>query len=306
MGDTQLRENSTLDAIRRGDMAAWTQLVEEYQGRLLRFAAARVPQLADAEDIVQDTFTSFIKAVGSLRIETSLETYLFAILRNEMVNRLRTRWAKNVCLIQDVYHTSTEDMAADPLARLPAPEASVSWCVSHREQQQRQRQILTEALQPLIRALQNGRKFRDLKICELAFYCQLPSQEVAKLLRLKETQVRIVKHRCLKRIHEHIARSDSLQDLSISCSEDLLTEVWEVQRPSCPKRSTLGAFLLESLPPEWFDYVDFHLTTMGCHFCRASFKDLREQQNSEQNMQFQQRILTSTVGFLTRPAIDGA
>jgi hypothetical protein len=115
---------------------------------------------------------------------------------------------------------------------------------------------------------------------------------------MDEGLVRVVKHRCLKAIRAAVAATDGLQDLSLSFSEDLLTEVWESQRLSCPKRSTLGAFLLESLAPEWFDYVDFHLTTMGCHFCRASFKDLQEQHASEQQTQFRQQILNSTIGLL--------
>jgi RNA polymerase sigma factor (sigma-70 family) len=301
MGDTQHTEQCTLDAIRRGDADVWARLVEEYQGRLLRFAQARVPQLADAEDIVQDTFTALLKAVGNLRIETSLETYLFGILRHEMVNRLRTRWARAVCLIQDVYRTDGTDAPGDALAQQAAPETSVSRCVSHHEQHQLQRQVLTEALQQLVRSLHEKRKFRDLKVCELVFYCQLPSRDVAALLGLKEVQVRVIKHRCLKRLRTQIAASDALKDLSVSCSEDLLTDIWEAQRLSCPKRSTLGAFLLETLSPDWFDYVDFHLTTMGCHFCRASFKDLQEQQTSEQNTQFRRRILTTTADLLAKP-----
>jgi hypothetical protein len=124
---------------------------------------------------------------------------------------------------------------------------------------------------------------------------------VARLLKLDEGSVRVMKHRCLKRIRREVIEDESLKDISITYSEDLVTDIWESQRLSCPKRSTLGAFLLETLSPEWFDYVDFHLATMGCHFCRASFKDLREQQTSEQHTHFRQRILTSTAGFLTRP-----
>ncbi|MHC4170674.1 MAG: sigma-70 family RNA polymerase sigma factor [Planctomycetota bacterium] len=62
---------------------------------------ARVPQQADAEDIVQNTFASFVRVVGTLQIKVSLETYLFGIVRNEIVQRIRTQRAKSVCLIQD-------------------------------------------------------------------------------------------------------------------------------------------------------------------------------------------------------------
>ncbi len=302
MNDTGQTDKGVLTAIRRGDAEAWGRLVDEYQGRLLRFAMARVPQPADAEDLVQETFTSFIKAVNHLRIETSLETYLFGILRNEIVNRVRTRWARSVCLIQDVCRTGTDDAPASPLASVPAPDASVSRCVSRSEQHELQRQALAQALRYLVGDLLERLKFRDLKVSELVFYCQLSNHAVARLLDLDEVLVRVIKHRCLKRIREHVARNDSLRDLSVSYSEDMLTEVWEAHRLSCPTRSALGAFLLETLPVEWFDYVDFHLTTMGCHFCRASFKDLQEQQTSEQNTQFQQRIISSTIGFLAESA----
>ncbi len=292
-------DRSLLEAIRRGDAEAWTRLVEEYQGRMLRFTLTRVPQSADAEDIVQDTFTSFIKAVHSLRIETSIETYLFGILHNAIVNRLRTRWARTVCLIQDVYCNNENDLPADALAHVASAGPSVSWCVSHEEQHQLQRQVLAEALQRFVRDLQDSGRLRDLKIAELVFYCQLAGKEAARLLDMDEGLVRVVKHRCLKSIRQAVAASETIQDLSVSFSEDVLTEVWESERLSCPKRSTLGAFLLESLSPEWFDYVDFHLTTMGCHFCRASFKDLQEQRTNEQHTQFRDRVLNSTIGFLS-------
>jgi RNA polymerase sigma factor (sigma-70 family) len=288
-----------LEAIRGGDPEAWARLVDEYQGRLLRFASARVPQAADAEDIVQDTFASFIGAIHTVQIETSIETYLFGILRNTIVNRVRTRWVRTVCLIQDLRRNGEHDLPADLLACEASPDPSVSRCVSHNEQHQLQRRLLAEVLQGLVKDLQDSGKLRDLKVAELVFYCQIPGKQIARLLDLDDGLVRVVKHRCLKFIREAVASDASVRDLSVSYSEDLLTEIWETRRLSCPKRSTLGAFLLESLSPEWFDYVDFHLTTIGCHFCRASFKDLQEQQTDGQRTQFRRQVLNSTIGFLS-------
>ena len=57
---------------------------------------------------------------------------------------------------------------------------------------------------------------------------------------------------------------------------------------------------LEKLNAEWFDYVDFHLTTLGCHFCRASFNDLQHQRSRDQRTIFQNKIMASTVGFLNK------
>lgn len=294
-------DKGMLEAIRRGDAEAWARLIDEYQGRLLRFARARVPQHADAEDVIQDTFTSFVKAITHIRIEVGIETYLFGILRHEIVNRFRSRMTKTICLIQDVYCTGTDDTLANALDQMTACGPSVSWCVSRDEQQHLQQQTLAQALDRLVASFKETGKLRNLKIAELLFYCKLPNKQVAALLDLDAGLVRVVKHRCLKQIRADIAKLSPPADLSISYAEDVLTDIWESHRLSCPKRSTLGAFLLEALPPEWFDYVDFHLATVGCHFCRASFKDLQERQNGREHERFAQRIMTSTIGFLAKP-----
>ncbi len=301
MNDPGQTDASVLEAIRRGDAEMWSQLVNEYQGRLLRFAMARVSQRADAEDIVQNTFTSFLKVVGGLQIRVSLETYLFGIVRNEIFQRIRTQQAKRVCLIQDVYYGSGDDTSADALAQVCSPDPSASWCVSYNEEHQFLRTALTKAVRSFVKELQKSKKLHNLKMAELLFYCQLSNVDIARQLNVRGGAVRIFRHRCLKRIRADLAKRHPETDISTSDSENLLTDIWEEQRLSCLKRSTLAAFLLEDLSAEWFDYVDFHLTTMGCHFCRASFKDLREQQQtSRQQEDLRQRIMASTIGFLSK------
>ena len=83
--------------------------------------------------------------------------------------------------------------------------------------------------------------------------------------------------------------------------DSLLTDLWEYHRFSCPKRNTIGAYMLGTLEPGWHQYVGFHLDTLGCRFCRANLDDLQSQSQETQHEQFQARIMESTVGFLHRP-----
>ncbi len=301
MIDPGQTDQSTLEAIRRGDGQAWARLIDEYQGRLLRFALTRVSQQADAEDVVQETFTSFIRAIDRIRLKVSIETYLFGILRNEIVNRFRSQAAGTICLIQDIYQTHGDTDAGNPLDQVAAGDPGVSWCLCRDEQEQLQRDVLAQALRQFVADFKEAGKLRELKIAELRVYCKVPNQDVAGLLALDDGLVRVVKHRCLKRIRDYCLRLCPPTDRSFCCSQDLLTETWESHRLSCPKRSTLGAFLLETLEAEWFDYVDFHLATVGCRFCRASFKDLKEQRDGPEQDEFRRRLMTSTVGFLSQP-----
>ena len=82
--------------------------------------------------------------------------------------------------------------------------------------------------------------------------------------------------------------------------ENLLTDIWEYHRFSCPKRSTIGGFLLQTLEEPWQRYVDFHLNILGCRFCRANLEDLQSE-TAEHAQQLLARIMESTVGFLHRP-----
>jgi RNA polymerase sigma factor (sigma-70 family) len=288
-----------LGKIRNGKAEAWAQLIDQYQDRLLNFATARLPQRADAEDIVQDTFVSFIKGLSNFRNEASLETYLFIILRNKIFDRYRSRWARSVCLIQDVYSGGEGEDSANVFEQMSAPDPTASWYISQDEQHELQRQALTHAFRELLKDFKESLKFCDLKMIELLFYCRISTKDVSKLLKLEGITVRVFKHRCLKRIRENVTKLNTSTNLSSSKFENFLTEIWESQRLSCPKRSTLGAFLLETLEPRWFDYVDFHLTTIGCHFCRANFKDLKHQKTTNEQRLFRKRIMASTVGFLS-------
>ena len=299
MSEMSQTDRDLLVEIRNGKSGSWEQLIEEYEGRLLNFATTRLPQRADAEDIVQDTFVSFVKGLNKFRGETSLETYLFIILRNKIFDRYRSKRSRSVCLIQDVYTGVSDDDRVNIFERMSAPDPTASWYISQDEQHGLARKALTEALRELLKDFKESLRFRDLKMVELLFYCKISNNDVANLFKLEKTTVRVFKHRCLKRIRGNVGKVNFLTSFASSHFENYLTEIWETQRLSCPKRSTLGAFLLETLEPEWFDYVDFHLTTLGCHFCRANLKDLKRHKTTDEQRLFRKRIMESTVGFLS-------
>ena len=128
----------------------------------------------------------------------------------------------------------------------------------------------------------------------------LPIDNIGTLLQIDPKTVGVFKHRFIKQLRADISNVCSQADSLALRFEGMLRDVWESHRLSCPKRSTLGAFLLENLDPAWFDYVDFHITTLGCHFCRANLKDLINENKSNRDQVFRERIIASTVGFFTK------
>jgi RNA polymerase sigma-70 factor, ECF subfamily len=71
-----------LSRLRDGDEIAFAQLVDRYQGRLLRLARSMVPTSAVAEEVVQDTWMAVVKGIERFEGRSSLKTWLFRILAN--------------------------------------------------------------------------------------------------------------------------------------------------------------------------------------------------------------------------------
>jgi RNA polymerase sigma factor (sigma-70 family) len=296
-----------LDQIRQGSADGWRQFVARYQGRLLAFAQSRLRRESDAEDAVQDTFIQFFRALPTFREMASLETFLFSILRRKLIDRFRGR-RMNVCSLQELSGVSGDD--SDPTDRLASPTPTASWYASNDERQGAQRSALSSALGELIDRLKHGEKLRDLQIVEMLFYGRLRNQEIARITGIDEKRIALIKHRFLKDAREHVAQRAPGAPISapgapISApgawandgeAASMLSEVWEDQRLTCPKRSTVGRFLLGTLEEPWKSYVDFHIKQLGCEFCRANLDDL-QRQSANQPRATHDRIYQSTIGF---------
>jgi len=293
-------EQYFLDKIRQGDQQAWSDFVGRYRGRLLRFARAKLPQSADAEDVVQEAFIGFVSSIERFRGDCDLETYLFSLIRRKIIDSYRRKESRRVCLIQDAYDSSVDDRSSDAFEQVKSPAQTASWYARADEQYDLQKTVLADAIGSLVDGFKRALRFRDLQIIELLFYCQIPNKRVAQTMSIDEKTVALVKHRGLKQIRQTVERQKVSLGPSSEDFEHLLTDIWEYRRFSCPKRSTIGGYLLKTLEEPWQRYVDFHLNVLGCRFCRANLEDL-EHETTDQTQQLHARIMESTVGFLHRP-----
>ena len=79
-------------------------------------------------------------------------------------------------------------------------------------------------------------------------------------------------------------------------------EIWRRQRLSCPTREQLGSYLLGALDQQHAEYIDFHLSKIGCRYCQANLEDLRRQQQetAETVKTRRTRYFQSTAGHLRK------
>ena len=76
-------------AIRRKDEDAFNVLYERYFQRVYNFAYARMHNRADAEEVVQETFTAVFKSIGTYGGRSPLLSWIYGIAKNTVNNQLR-------------------------------------------------------------------------------------------------------------------------------------------------------------------------------------------------------------------------
>lgn len=74
------------------DQAAWVQFVEEYYPRIYAFCVQSLNSGAEGEDATQNVFLKAWSSWSSLRDYSKVKGWIYAIARNEIVDR--ARWWK--------------------------------------------------------------------------------------------------------------------------------------------------------------------------------------------------------------------
>jgi RNA polymerase sigma-70 factor (ECF subfamily) len=80
-------ERLLVAALRRGEEAAFVELVGRYQAPLMRLARSFIRDRAVAEEVVQETWLAVLNGIDRFEGRSSLKTWVFQILSN----RARTR-----------------------------------------------------------------------------------------------------------------------------------------------------------------------------------------------------------------------
>ena len=84
-------DKKILSRIKGGDIKQFEILFKEYYERLCQFAIKYVKNIEQSEGVVQDTFYNIWKNHKTLNITTSLKAYLYTAVRNNCLQKLRTR-----------------------------------------------------------------------------------------------------------------------------------------------------------------------------------------------------------------------
>lgn len=92
--ETRMSERVLVDKILKGDKGAFERFYKKHRPELKRFMVMKVGDWQDAEELLQDTFLSFLDSLPLFRYKSSLKTFLWSIARHEVLDYYRRRYAK--------------------------------------------------------------------------------------------------------------------------------------------------------------------------------------------------------------------
>ena len=176
MEDTKL-----VQRLKAGDRSAFDALYVTYQNTLLRMAYLVCGSMADAEDVVQETFVKCYLHIGELKCDEGFRAWLFRILY-----RTAYRWAKKSrreISDEDVYvkaDVSCKDAASDT--------------------------ALDREMQETVRRAVHSLGFKHRMVVVLYYYNDMPVKEIARVLGTTEGTVKSRLFGARKKLSESLKR----------------------------------------------------------------------------------------------------
>ncbi|MBC7352383.1 MAG: sigma-70 family RNA polymerase sigma factor [Thermogutta sp.] len=190
-------EQVFIERIRAKDPVAWEQLIATYEGRLLAFLEPRVEDRATAEDLVQETFTGFLRSLPHFDDSRSLEKWLFAIAANKLKDHLRRDRRLQSLMVSSEEHRSSQ-------IPVPAKARGPSTILDSRERRTQREALLVTILGEELDRLRQNAEWTRLACLELLFVGGFRNKEAAEILGISEQQVANWKHDFQSRLKRHL------------------------------------------------------------------------------------------------------
>lgn len=109
-----LNEWNLIERLKKGDEAAFKEIVESSQGLVYNTALGIVQHPEDAEDVAQEVFVQLYESIKTFKGESKLSTWLYRITVSKAMDHLRKKKRKKrFAYIQSLFGAN-EELVHDP------------------------------------------------------------------------------------------------------------------------------------------------------------------------------------------------
>ena len=201
-----LDENMLVKKIQEGDQLAWSDLVLRYEGRLTNYAQGKIKDHSSCQDLVQESFLGFLAKINNFDASRSIQSYLFGILSNKIIDLLRSLGRSRTI------ETPVDSSGNHKVSPFIDPAMGASTWYRGDEKKKLENDALIKCLGLLINQFVQKKDYLKLKSIELIFVNGLSNLEAANILGIDNKTVAS---------HRHYANNfiiDNLKKMNLSPS----------------------------------------------------------------------------------------
>ena len=182
-----LKQKILIDRVRRGDQKAFKEIYQVFSDRIYRFIFFRLPQEADAKDLLQETFLNLWnyltdKDKQEKKIK-NLQAFIYRIAKNLIAGYYRQRDGKQSNIdIEEVKYKLSDEKQDNFKKEIDL-------------------EIRVERVKEQLSILKNE-TYRE--VIQLKYLDELNHKEIAEILDKSEQSVRVTLHRAIKKLKEDI------------------------------------------------------------------------------------------------------
>jgi RNA polymerase sigma-70 factor (ECF subfamily) len=191
-----------IEALRQGDEAAFTALVNQYYQTMLRIALMYVNDRATAEEVVQETWIGVLRGLDRFEGRSSLKTWIFSIL----TNRAKTRGQRegryvSLTALQEEAENFEPAVSSDRFRPADDPQWAGHWLVEPQSWDTiPEDHLLSNETQGHIFTAIAGLPPGQREVIRLRDVEGWSSEEVCNVLDISETNQRVLLHRARSKV----------------------------------------------------------------------------------------------------------
>ena len=170
-------EQIIIDAIRKGQTAAYSKLVDQYKNLVYTLALRMLKHKEEAEEVAQDAFVKIYKSLPKFKGDSKLSTWVYKVTYNCCLDRLK----KNRKFLNDVpideYTYNRVEIIDNALE-----------------------QLIKEERQEMIRACVGKLPEDSSALITLFYFDELTLEEISKITDIEANTVKVKLFRARKRL----------------------------------------------------------------------------------------------------------
>jgi RNA polymerase sigma-70 factor, ECF subfamily len=231
-----IEDGSVVREAQSGNHAAFAQLVHAYDQDVLRLALRLTGSESDARDIHQEAFLKVYKKLDGFRFECSISTWIYRIVTNVCLDRLRknqVRKRKGTTEVNDDYllnRLSDDRPGNNPDQQLLDQELN------------EQILLALEILTP-----------RERMVLDLKHFQGVTLRSVSEILNTPEGSVKMIFFRATRKMLFHLGKyTKRTRSSLIQCCEKGVDQ-WQKRAENTTLAATMNSPLPELQPTRWIE-----------------------------------------------------